>query len=219
MTGQQEEIIGNINHSRFKDVGCPRRSKTTPYQPVVFHYDPEYMAQCVTDMEEHLTRLRRLQELVMEERREECLADRISTERANDTPLAERITPIYTPPKPIPNINFKKIKIQKRQQEMKTVINAAQTRINIFKKFAASRRPRQDLEEEIGKFLERFESFVSTFDERAQKYSNKQWRIIKVDLKSIKSVPLYDLERNWEDICSEFAALGMQKRFVYTTRA
>ena len=59
----------------------------------------------------------------MEEHRQERLADRISDTKLDDKPLIERVTPAYVPDiKPLPNISFKKIKIQKRQQELDNVI-------------------------------------------------------------------------------------------------
>lgn len=220
ITGQREEVIGTVDTPHLREIGRPRRQKYTPYKKPVFHYDPEYMAQCVADAEEDLTRLRRLHELVMEERRQERLADRISDIKLDDKPLIERVTPAYVPDiKPLPNINFKKIKIQKRQQELDNVIKAAGYRIHIFRMKKELRDVRSDLKEEVEKFLQRFDEFATTFPQRVQKYTNKDWRCIKRDLKAVKGIPLYNLGRRWEDVCSEFAALGRQERFVYSIRA
>ena len=223
VTGEREEVEGTVDAPHLRNIGRVKRQRYAPYRPPVARHDPEYTAQCMEEFMEHTAYLRRVSELVMERRRLDQLgnlANRISNVKISDTPLIDRVEkPAYVPPKPVPSIDFKKLKYQKRQQELGPVIDATRDRIEIFKKYATRRKVELKHDEVIELFLRRFDDFYDTFEKMAQKYTNKQWRLIKRDVKAVKRIPLHDLAGRWEDVCSEFAGLGKQDCFLYPKRA
>ena len=69
--------------------------------------------------------------------------------------------------------------------------------------------------ENVHKLLGSFKDLENTFWERSDKFTNKNWRLIKRDLTAVKKIPFNSLDSRWGNVCAELAALGNQGRFEY----
>ena len=76
---------------------------------------------------------------------------------------------------------------------------------------------RTGYQEGIDLLYANFREFKREFHGRTAKFTNKQWRRIKRDLKDFGRIPLDNLDtlESWDEACAELAAFGNQKRFVF----
>ena len=65
------------------------------------------------------------------------------------------------------------------------------------------------------KLLGSFKDLKNTFWKRSDKFTNKNWRLIKRDLTAVKKIPFNSLDNRWKDVCAWLATLCNQGQFVY----
>jgi len=61
--------------------------------------------------------------------------------------------------------------------------------------------------------FDNFEELKTTYHDRVDRFTNKQWRLIKRDCHAIRNISIQNLV--WSKLCAEAAALGNQGRFLY----
>ena len=142
--------------------------------------------------------------------------ERIATNTA-PVPLAQRITPSpYTIPLPLSQrLHFRKTKIVLREKEFQPLIDATDERLQVIRDKGDTLLVKETLADDVEMFLSNFKKFKDSFHQNSDKYTNKNWRYIKRDLKAVKDIPFRDINNRWDQVCEELAALGKQKRFVY----
>lgn len=208
-----ERFVGTLAKSPMKDAGkYPRNKKPATLKPAVNHYDPDFIAEKLAEFSIDVNR-QRLHAFLLHERR---LLDRIS-DAPPPIPLLERIEPKqFTFNKDIPeSLRFRRSKIMLREQELGKVINATSNRLGTLQGKADVRGVKDEHNEAWLTLMANFKVFKMTFKSKVDKYTNKQWRLIKKDLKDVKRIKFRDLDNSWENVCAEIAALGVQQRFVY----
>lgn len=187
------------------------KKPVTP-KPAVNHIDPDFIAEKLAELSFDIDRQRLLATLLSERR----LLDRIS-DAPPPIPLIERIEPKrFTFNQDIPDgLRFRRSKIILREQELGKVINATSKRLGTLQGKADARGVKDELDEGWLTLMANFKTFKMSFESKTDKYTNKQWRLIRKDLNAVKRIKFRDLDNSWEDVCAEIAALGVQQRFVY----
>lgn len=215
VSGVAKTQFHNVNKSSFAKLKVNTRQKKQYWRPsVVNNIDPDYIAQCAQEFEEHLDRMRQISYLMDESR----LLDRISDQQPiTSGPLIDRITShTYDIPKSVPKeVHFRKTKIINREKEYKVLILATGERLALIQNISDSKELGNDLKSDFGDLMNNFDQFKEEFKSRVDRYTHKQWRHIKRDCIAVKRVPIANTTEQWHNICSEIAALGRQKCFIY----
>lgn len=216
VSGVAKTHFYNVSKSSFAKLKVNTRQKKQYAKPsaVVNNIDPDYIAQCAQEFEEHLDRMRQISYLMDESR----LLDRISEQRPTSTgSLIDRIAPpTYDLPKPVPkDVRFRKAKIINREKEYKVLILATGERLALIQNICDGKDLGDDLRSDIGELMDNFDQFKEDFKIRVDRYTHKQWRHIKRDCIAVKRVPIANMTEQWHNTCSEIAALGRQKCFIY----
>lgn len=150
--------------------------------------------------------------ITMERRLEERLGDKIS-----EVPLVERLSaPFeYQPAPPIPDdIKFRKTKILKRIEEMKTPLETVKQRFDPL--FLALKeedvRISQGLPERVPiahrngcwRVYDRFQEIYDSIEVEGHNWDNKHWRYLKGTLKKFKRIRVENIESRLAEICKQF---------------
>ena len=199
-------VISNLH--RFDEVGKPRK----PYKPEVRKviprpFDPELAQQADEDIERlalaaYLTRKRNLLERLTEPPK----------------PLLERIGPSraeYTLPPPLSNIHFRCTKILERTKDYNKMFEATADRLEpIYERLereAWSLPPK--VVAQLRAIGDGFDELYHGLEEKAARITNKQWRLIKRDLKKVGAISFASLGSRFPDICRELAALELTFKY------
>ena len=176
---------------------------------------PEYLAQCVREAEAHVAQLRSIADRF----KQNSLLERISQEQSSPTsliPLIDRIqlsTP-YTPPPPLDErLHFRKTKIMLREKEFWQLITETSNKLGLIQKRMKSRGVQDAHALGMQTLFDNFEELKNTYHDRVDRFTNKQWRLIKRDCHAIRNIPIQNLV--WSKLCAEAAALGNQGHFLY----
>lgn len=152
-----------------------------------------------------------------EERSEKrSLLDRIKMDefkKNNPIPLQQRISH-YTPPTIPTNIRFRRSKIILRETEYERLLSATNKAVQKFIRIRKQKGLVGDSADDVNLFLDRFKAFKDTFHARSDRFTNKQWRHIKQDMKAMKELK-FGTDEEWKQTCAEVAAFGKQERFLY----
>ena len=176
---------------------------------------PEYLAQCVKEAEAHVAQLRSIADRF----KQNSLLERISQEQSSPAsliPLINRIqlsTP-YTPPPPLSErLHFRKTKIMLREKEYWQLISETGNKLGLIQKRMKSRDIPGSHAQGMQTLMNNFRELKETFHDRTDRFTNKQWRLIKRDCHAIRNIPIQNLV--WAKLCAEIAALGREERFTY----
>ena len=144
------------------------------------------------------------------------LIDRIS---GPYQPLIERLqTPAQLEEyKPVPSdLHFRKTKILYRIKEYEKLFEPTVERLTPFVKKALSDDRISELEKaRINAWGKEFNDLWVNFNARADKLTNKEWRILKKQLKAIGRISFENLNQRLPEICKEIDALNLS--FDYGT--
>jgi hypothetical protein len=56
---------------------------------------------------------------------------------------------------------------------------------------------------------------VDALSTRYDHFTHKQWRLVKRDMKAMKTLKFGNSDEEWKQACAEVAAFGAQNYFVY----
>ena len=206
-TGLYERIIIS-DPSKFKDVAKRRRLPKFSKKAIIYPpFDPELARQGSKDIQE----LALLARLTSELR----LLDRISEPAP---PLIKRIGPplntsLVTPPeyKSLPaTLRFRRTKILFRIKEYNELFHATVGRLDpLFEKVDLGVGISQEVREQMMKMGKDLDSLYQDLEEKGHKLTNKQWRLLKRDLKRIGHVSFEHLSTRLEEICNKLLELEL----------
>lgn len=91
------------------------------------------------------------------------------------------------------------------------MIKATEKRLIYIEEGMGYHGVQESLAQGMKTLLERFKEFSSSFEEKYVKFTNKQWRMIRKDLKMIERIDF----KQWDSACMELNALANQKLFMY----
>ena len=202
------ERITLTNPHQFDDV-AKLRKVYKPYHKKTIHrpFDPELAAEGQHEIERKALLGHLFAKL--------SLLDRISEP---SPPLITRLGPArpeYVAPPPVPDIHFRKTKILERIKDYNVMFAAAADRLEPL--FERVEREGQGLSEDTKAKLkvmgDGFDNLYHGLEEKAHHITNKEWRLIKRDLKKISKVSFSSMGSRFPDICREIAELDLT--FVY----
>ena len=134
--------------------------------------------------------------------------------KMNPLPLAQRLGPPPIPDK----LRFRKTKIINREKEYAFLFEGTAKTVGRFERLLKKNR-NVKLQEgqinDIDQLLRRFYESKDSISSRCDRFTNKQWREIKRDMKRIGTVKFGDSDEEWKQACAEMAAFGTQMYFVY----
>ena len=207
----------NVNKTKFAKLSVSRKQKKSYTKPIPLRtrLDPEYATECSIELEEHLDRIKELSSLIKQYRLIERIEERSTTPPPSDL-LIDRIgPPIYDAPKPLPQgIRFQKAKIILRKKEYWPMILATGDRLMRFQDKYDQIGLKEIYQKDVDNLIGVFNRFRNTFEDRAHRFTNKEWRLIKRDVNMVKRID-FGKTGNWDVACSELAALNKQECFDY----
>lgn len=170
----------------FKDAGKRRRIKVNPYYiPPIPVYQPR-----------------------PRETLHKTLLERLETPEPPPQPLRFIPSVPLDPIKEVPtHLHFRKTKIIHRVADYNKMFAATAQRLEPV--HAKLEREGGDAEvvRKMHKLGERFDTLYHSLEERSARITNKQWRMIKADLKKIGKVSFSNLSTRYMEICNQLAAL------------
>ncbi|KAL7278564.1 hypothetical protein ACG7TL_007563 [Trametes sanguinea] len=142
------------------------------------------------------------------------LIDRISDP---SPPLIDRLGPpvALRDYKPVPsNLHFWKTKILSRIKEFENLFVPTVERLTpLIKKALADDRISEDVKMRFNVWGKEFNELWVDLDNRGHKLTNKEWRILKRQLKAIGQISFANLEQRLPEICQEIDALNLSFNF------
>lgn len=207
VTGVRERFKGVVS-PHLRKIGAPYRQKIPYYPPVNTSVNEDYLAQCIADTRQHIQHLQNLAALTQEQQR----LERLTISQAPSPPIKPkqlRLIDRVAHAPPMPDIHFRKSKIILREKEYTDMIDATDKRLKLIREDDRE-RPEKSLDN-MAILFKNFDTLKDSYHQKTDKLTNRQWRLLKRDLKAVKRI---DLEGKWENICMEIAALGNQRRFV-----
>lgn len=207
---------------KFAKVGRPDRCwKCFPYKCICYDYPraknrhtPEETLILQNESRLDVKRLGRLASLV-------ALRDRISSPPPSPSPsipLVDRLAPppVHIPP-PIPdNMHFRKTKLLNRIKEFYVMMNATRTRLDpIAEKLNEDElrqydelevKVPQDIRDKVWMILEEFNRYYEDLETLGHRMTNKNWRKLRVAVKTIGAVSFTNLDDNLLTVCNNLLA-------------
>lgn len=208
-TGLYERITISDPH-KFKDVGKHHVPYKPFHKPLVHHpADPEIMRQG----DEDIKRLALLASLLKQLRDLEH-----APTPAPSVPLIDRIEPrpvTYDLPKAIPKtLRFRKKQNINRVKDYNILFGATVDRLDTFVGMVETdTRLTAETRDGTLKWVTDLDNLYHELEARERKLTNKQWRLIKRDLKRIGRVSFVNLRNRLPEICEEL--LKLELNFSY----
>ncbi|KAL7279395.1 hypothetical protein ACG7TL_007236 [Trametes sanguinea] len=150
---------------------------------------------------------RRHQEAIeqLRERHYEWLAEQKA--KLSPPPLIDRISDL--------NLHFRKTKILSRIKEFENLFVPTVERLTpLIKKALADDRISEDVKMRFNVWGKEFNELWVDLDNRGHKLTNKEWRILKRQLKAIGQISFANLEQRLPEICQEIDALNLSFNFA-----
>ncbi|KAL7281625.1 hypothetical protein ACG7TL_004942 [Trametes sanguinea] len=142
------------------------------------------------------------------------LIDRISDP---SPPLIDRLGPpvALRDYKPVPsNLHFWKTKVLYHIKEYENLFAPTVDRLTpLIKKALADDRIPEDVKGRINAWGKEFNELWVELDDRGHKLANKEWRILKRQLKAIGQISFANLDQHLPEICKEIDALNLSFNF------
>ncbi|RDX39594.1 hypothetical protein OH76DRAFT_1522273, partial [Lentinus brumalis] len=174
-----------------------KRVNAAPVRVIPRPFDPERARQADEDIAQLAERARLLKEIRRLERISQAsppLIDRISDP---SRPLIERLqAPVQIPEyKPVPkDLHMLKHKVVDRIREFECLFRPTVERLSPFvKKALEDDRISKDAKDDIRLWGTKFNELYTNLEKRARKLTNKEWRIIKRQLKAVGQVSFKNL--------------------------
>lgn len=214
-TGGAEIInISSATQNKFKDVGkrpIPKRPRHPTHR---YRFDPELRAEADAQYEIDTLRLR----LLNEDMRKQSLAERIGEPHISLEQRLEHFPAVVEelgvePEKVLPK--FKKTKIMNRQREYGDMIDSVARKLGRLhdiltqKMSQEAAHPTQMMSKylDVAQVITAFNKLNTSWEEYQGKLTNKQWRVLKADLKGFKDIRVYELADRWEEIIGKIAGM------------
>ena len=202
------ERITLTNPHQFDDV-AKRRKVYKPYHKKIIHhpFDPELAAEGQREIERKAL-LRYLFTKL-------SLLDHISEPSPLLITCLSPAHPEYVAPLSVPDIHFCQTKIFEHVKDYNVMFAAAADRLELL--FEHVEREGQGLSEDVKAKLkvmgDGFDNLYHGLEEKVHHITNKEWRLIKHNMKKISKVSFSSMSSCFSDICKEIAELELT--FVY----